>query len=190
MKWIGFLTDKTYNFADKFQDYGVPPAYIVKQFVLAKSKKVTIKIAALGTYSLYVNGHLVNDDFMSQDLSEFDHHVFYRLFDISDYIKEGKNAIGIILCDGWYTSRLSNRGRNVFGDYPNKVCFEIFADNQLVIESDGTEKAHDGAIRAIDNQNGIIIDNNYDLGDFSSSNYDLSKWNYVETYPIEVKLKK
>ena len=39
MKWIGYLTDKTYNFADKFQDYGVYPAYIVKHFALTKKTK-------------------------------------------------------------------------------------------------------------------------------------------------------
>ena len=69
MKFIGYITDKNYNFSDIKQDYGIPPAYIVKKFDLPSFNKVTIKIAALGIYSLYINSNLVNDDFMSQDVS-------------------------------------------------------------------------------------------------------------------------
>ena len=190
MKFIGYITNKNYNFSDIRQDYGIPPAYIVKRFNLSNFNKIRIKVAALGIYSLYVNGYLVNDDFMSQDVSEYDKTIYYRFFDITKFVKEGLNSLGIILCDGWYTSYLSNIGRNVFGDYPDKIAFEIYVDDQLAFESDGSEVAHEGAIRAADNQNGIIIDNNYDLGDFSNPHYDISKWNKVNVYEVSAKLKK
>ena len=190
MKFIGYITDKNYNFSDVKQDYGIPPAYIVKRFNVSSFNKIKIKVAALGIYSLYVNGQLVNDDFMSQDVSEYDKTIYYRIFDITKFVNKGINSLGIILCDGWYTSCLSNIGRNVFGDYPNKIALEIYVDDQLAFESDGNELAHEGAIRAADNQNGIIIDNNYDLGDFSNPNYDISKWDKVETFEINAKLKK
>ena len=190
MIFIGYITDKNYNFSDIKQDYGIPPSYIVKRFNISSFNKVKIKVAALGIYSLYINGHLVNNDFMSQDVSEYDKTIYYRIFDITKYVKEGINSLGIVLCDGWYTSCLSNIGRNVFGEYPDKIAFEIYVDNQLVDESNGNEVAHEGAIRAADNQNGIIIDNNYDLGDFSNPDYDISKWDKVETFEINAKLKK
>ena len=190
MKFIGYITDKNYNFNDINQDYGIPPAYIVKRFNLSKFNLVKIKVAALGIYSIYVNGNLVNDDFVSQDVSEYDKTIYYRIFDIAKFVKQGLNSLGIILCDGWYTSRLSIVGRNVFGDYPDKIAFEIYVDNQLAFESNGSEVAHEGAIRAADNQNGIIIDNNYDLGDFSNPEYDISKWNKVSVYEVNAKSKK
>lgn len=190
MKWIGYITESNYNFEDKFQDYGIPPAYIVKKVSLANVNKTKIKIAALGVFSLYVNNHLINDEYMSQDLSEYDKTVYYRVYDVTKYVQKGINSIGIILCDGWYTSRLSLRGRNAFGEYPNKVCFEVTSLKEIICSSDGTEKAKDGAIRACDNQNGIIIDNNYDLGSFSDPNYDVSKWETVSVFNINSKLKK
>ena len=190
MKFVGYITNKDYNFSDTKQDYGIPPAYIIKRFNLSKFNKVKIKVAALGVYSLYINSQLINNDFMSQDISEYDKTIYYRIFDITKYVKDGLNSLGIILCDGWYTSCLSNVGRNVFGNYPDKIAFEIYVDDQLAFESDGNEAAHEGAIRATDNQNGIIIDNNYDLGDFSSPNYDISTWNKVDIFEIKAKLKK
>ena len=116
MKFIGYITDKKYNFSDNKQDYGIPPAYIVKRFSLSKYNKVKIKVAALGIYSLYVNGSLINDGFMSQDVSEYDKTIYYRVFDITKYVKQGLNSLGIVLCDGWYSSCLSIVGRNVFGE--------------------------------------------------------------------------
>ena len=190
MKWIGYLTDTSYNFNDKRQDYGIPSTYIVKKFSLAKFQKVKIRVAALGVYSLYVNGKLVNDEFMSQDLSEYDKTIYFREFNLTKFVNEGLNSLGIVLSDGWYTSRLSIVGRNVFGEYPDKIAFEIYVDGNSFISSDGTEVAKDGAIRACDNQNGIIIDNNYDLGDFSDLNYDISKWNKVSIYDVSAKLKR
>ena len=58
MKFIGYITDKNYNFSDVKQDYGIPPAYIVKRFNVSSFNKVKIKVAALGIYSLYVNAYM------------------------------------------------------------------------------------------------------------------------------------
>ena len=190
MKWVGYITDKNYDFTNYKQEYGIPSSYIVKKFELKDFNKVKIRIAALGVFSLYINNHLVNDDFMSQDLSEYDKTIYYRDYDITDYVKKGLNGLGVIVSDGWYASNLSLAGRNNFGEYPVKVAFDIFVDNELAFESDGTEVASSGAIRTADNQNGIIIDNNYDLGDFSNPNYDVSHFEKVSVYEVDGKLKK
>ena len=54
MKWIGYLTDKEYNFQDKKQEYGIPPAYIVRKFELNSFNAVKVRVAALGVYSFYI----------------------------------------------------------------------------------------------------------------------------------------
>ena len=188
--FIGFITDKNYDFSNLKQPFGLPSTYIVKRFKVSINKKVTIRVAALGVYSLYVNGHLVNDDFMCQDCSEYQSLIYYRDYDISKFIIEGVNSLGIILSDGWYASNLSNVGKNVFGEYPLKVYFEIYIDKIKKYYSDGSEVAASGAIRSSDNQNGINIDNNYDLGDFSSPNYNLSSFSKVDCFLIDTPLKK
>ena len=180
MKWIGYITNSKYNFNDKRQDYGIPSTYIVKKFSLSGYQKVQIRVAALGVYSLYLNGRLINDEFMSQDLSEYDKTIYYRDYNLTKFVHTGENELLIILSDGWYSSRLSIVGRNVFGEYPDKVAFEIFVDGKVCFTSDGSELASDGPIRACDNQNGIIIDNNYKVND----------WHNVSVFEVKSKLKK
>ena len=190
MKWIGYITDHNYDLNNRHQQYGMPSTYIVRKFSLTSFNNVKIRIAALGVYSLYVNGVLVNDDFMTQDLSEYDQVIYYREYNITKYLHVGDNAIGIILSDGWYASNLSQVGKNIFGDYPLKVHYEIYDDKTLLLESDGSEFANDGAIRKCDNQNGIFIDNNRVLKGFSLPNSDISSWNKVNIYEINTPIKR
>ena len=190
MKWIGYITDHNYDLNNRHQQYGMPSTYIVRKFSLTSFNNVKIRIAALGVYSLYVNGVLVNDDFMTQDLSEYDQVIYYRQYNITKYLHVGDNAIGIILSDGWYASNLSQVGKNIFGDYPLKVHYEIYDDKTLLLESDGSEFANDGAIRKCDNQNGIFIDNNRVLKGFSLPNSDISSWNKVNIYEINTPIKR
>ena len=190
MKWIGYITDHNYDLNNRHQQYGMPSTYIVRKFSLTLFNNVKIRIAALGVYSLYVNGVLVNDDFMTQDLSEYDQVIYYREYNITKYLHVGDNAIGIILSDGWYASNLSQVGKNIFGDYPLKVHYEIYDDKTLLLESDGSEFATDGAIRKCDNQNGIFIDNNRVLKGFSLPNSDISSWNKVNIYEINTPIKR
>lgn len=190
MKWVGYITDKSYDFNNKKQQFGIPSTYIVRYFDISEIEFTKIRIAVLGVFSLFVNGELVNDDYMSQDVSEYTKRVYYRDFNITKYLRKGTNSIGIILSDGWYASNLSIVGKNAFGDYPLKVCYKVFTKDEVICESDGSEVASAGAIRSCDNQNGINIDNNYDLGNFSDPNYDISNFKKVETYDIDVELKK
>ena len=160
MNWIGYITDHNYDLNNRNQQYGMPSTYIIRKISLSSFKNIKIRVAALGVYSLYINGVLVNDDFMTQDVSEYDQVIYYREYNITKYLQVGDNAIGIVLSDGWYASNLSQVGKNIFGDYPLKVHYEIYDGKTLLFESDGQEFATDGAIRKCDNQNGIFIDNN------------------------------
>src|SRR5207248_6960320 len=42
----------------------------------------------------------------------------YQTFDVAGMLREGRNAIGAILGDGWYRGRLGFNGgrRNIYGD--------------------------------------------------------------------------
>lgn len=190
MKWIGYILDKNYDTSNPRQDFGVPSTYIVKRFKNKSYKNVNIKVACLGVYSLYINGHLVNDDFMTSDAAEYKKVAYYRTYNITKYLVEGINVIGFIVSDGWYTSNLSNVGKFVFGQYPNKICYQLTTDKKVIAESDGSEFVSDGEIRATDNQNGIIIDNNFKKDGWSTPQFDHSKWENVDTFDVNIKLVK
>lgn len=172
-KWIGYITDKSYEIANRKQEYGMPAVYIKRSFYTESGlAKAIIKISALGVYTLHVNRSLATDEFMAPGWCEYKKTVEYYEYDILPFLKEGENLLAFTLCDGWYASNLSDVGKNVFGSYPLKLWYEVeltyFNGRVEKVKVDGSETACDGAIRYADNQNGIKIDNRKELAEVSS----------------------
>jgi len=188
--FIGYITRNDYDFNDKNQSFGLPSTYIIKDFNVQDIRNIKINIACLGVYSIYVNGALVNNEFMSQDCSEYCSTITYRTYNISKYLVRGSNRLGLVLSDGWYASNLSIVHKNVFGEYPLKVNFEIKENSIIIAKSDGSELAGIGPIQACDNQNGIIIDANINMNDFQNNVVPKTIVHKVSVYKIDVKIVK
>ena len=50
----------------------------------------------------YINGAKITDEVMLTPISKYDTRVYVREFDVTDFLTEGKNAIGCVLGNGWY----------------------------------------------------------------------------------------
>lgn len=69
------------------------------------SKKITIArayIAVAGLYELYINGQKIGNHRMDPMYTRFDRRTLYVTYDVTAQIKAGKNAIGVLLSNGWY----------------------------------------------------------------------------------------
>jgi len=186
-KYIGYITDKSYDDSIRKQDYGARAPYLRRVFNVEKPvKRAMLYSSAYGIFQVYLNGKSVSDEVFSAGWSDYHYKVYYRSYNVTELVTQGKNALGAILGDGWYASNLSDVGRFVFGGYPLKFRYEIeltFEDGSRErITVNGQEKGGVGAILQNDNQNGIIIDEREDCGDFSAPDFDDSKWETVTVY--------
>ena len=76
-----------------------------KEFTLDKSiARARIYISGLGYYELRVNGKRVGDHVLDPGWTEYTKTVLYVTYDVIEYLREGANAIGVILGNGWYGS--------------------------------------------------------------------------------------
>ena len=74
-----------------------------KEFSVAENiDKATINISGLGHYELYLNGEKVGDRFLAPGWSNYDKRIFYNTYDITSILKNGKNAIGVLVGNGFY----------------------------------------------------------------------------------------
>lgn len=69
-------------------------------------KHACIYVNTLGYYELYVNGRKVGDTILTPAAAQFDKRSFYLAHDVTAYLKEGANVIGLWLGRGWYTEKL------------------------------------------------------------------------------------
>src|SRR5690606_15084555 len=80
-----------------------PAAYFRKEFKSAKKiKTARAYIAAAGFYELTINGEKVGNHRLDPNFTRYDRRTLYLTHDITSLLQNGKNAIGVILGNGWY----------------------------------------------------------------------------------------
>jgi len=75
-------------------------------------------VTALGVFEAQLNGVAVGDHVLDPGWTSYAHRLRYQTFDVTSLLREGRNALGAILGDGWYRGRLGFGGgrRNIYGD--------------------------------------------------------------------------
>ncbi len=84
--------------------------------VSKKLLRATAFVAGLGQFEMYVNGKRTGDHFLDPGWTRYDKEALYIPFDITDQLKKGENAIGIMLGNGFYYGT-AERYRKLTGAY-------------------------------------------------------------------------
>jgi alpha-L-rhamnosidase len=85
-------------------DYNLKPApYFRKEFTLDKDiESARVYIAVAGLYELSVNGERIGNHRLDPVFTRFDRRNLYVTYDVSRFLKKGKNVVGVLLGNGWY----------------------------------------------------------------------------------------
>lgn len=67
-----------------------------------KIEDATVYVCGLGHYELSVNGRKVGDGEFTPLWSDYEKTVYYNTYDVTDYVRKGENAIGVLLGSGFY----------------------------------------------------------------------------------------
>lgn len=157
--------------------------YIRKNFNLIKQvKDARVYISGLGLYELYVNGKKVGDHVLDPAFTNFDNRVHYVTYDITQQLKKGDNALGILLGNGWYN--MDSRAVWGFNKAPWKdrptclIQLEVEYDdgsNETIV-SDKTWKAASSPIIYNDIRQGEKYDARLEIPNWNKSTFDDSTW--------------
>ncbi|MBD1391501.1 alpha-L-rhamnosidase [Mucilaginibacter glaciei] len=80
-----------------------PAPYFRTTFGTGKRvKSARAYIAVAGLYELYINGEKIGDHRLEPMYTRFDRRTLYVTYDVTQQIMAGKNAIGVLLGNGWY----------------------------------------------------------------------------------------
>lgn len=98
-------------------------------------QKARVYVTAHGVYRLYVNGIRPDDREFAPENTSYYHILQYQTYDVTDFLKEGKNVFGIILGDGWWAGRVGVSGDSF--QYGDKLGLLLEA---VIGYADGTEE--------------------------------------------------
>jgi len=140
-----------------------PSAMMRKDFKLDKKvQSATAVITAHGLYEAYINGQRVGDAYLTPGWTSYNKRLQYQQFDVTGLVKNGNNAIGVRLGNGWYRGTIAwGNNYNIYGKSLGLLCqIEItYTDgSKATVISDDSWKSSTGEIRYGEIYNGETID--------------------------------
>jgi alpha-L-rhamnosidase len=159
-----------------------PSPYLRHVFTATKPiLRATIYATALGAYELHLNGVRVGQDYFNPGWQEFRKRVYYHTYDVTKMLRQGDNAIGAVLSDGWYSGYIW-AGRDTYGTVPKlrvQLRLEYADGTQETVATDETWKLSYGPIREGDVQQGETYDARLEMPGWDSAAFNDSTWQPV-----------
>lgn len=170
-----------------------PSPYLRKEFTVKKEiKSARVYTSAQGLYQLHLNGSKVSDELFTPGWTSYHKRIQYQVYDVTSQLKQGGNAIGVILGDGWYRGTLKwRKQRNHFGDKLRAIVqLEIiYSDgSKETVVSDNSWKSSTGPILTSDIYNGESYDARLEMKGWDVPHFHDSGWSGVLTKETDKKL--
>lgn len=174
--WISDYNDIDYK----------PAPYFRKTFETRKTiKTARAYIAVAGLYELYINGEKIGNHRLDPIYTRFDRRNLYVTYDVTNQLKDGQNAIGVLLGNGWYNHQsigVWNFDRAPWRNRP-AFCLDLritYSDGSVeTVKSERDWKTSSGAIIF----NSIYTAEHYDARlenkGWATTSFDDSGWKGV-----------
>lgn len=138
---------------------------------------------SLGLYELRLNGERVGDAYFTPGWTSYDHRVLYQTYDVAPLLRQGENALGALLGDGWYRGYLTWAWkRNLYGDrLALRAQLHIgYADGRVeVLGTDSSWRAARGPMEMSDIYLGEVYDARKEPPGWDAPGFDDRAWSGV-----------
>lgn len=149
-----------------------------------KIKSATVFVTGLGYYELMINGKKVGDHVLAPAKTNYRKQILYDTYEVSEYLQQGKNAIGIHLGNGWfnpYKKWWQEYRMQWFG--AKRAILQMHIDyydgTSMIFVSDENWKYMWGPILFNCIYDGEVYDANKECEGWTESGFDDSNWKKV-----------
>ncbi len=160
----------------------LPARYLRREFAVEKQvKRATAYVCGLGFFKLYLNGQRVSDHVMDPALSNYGKRDLYVTFDVTEHLKAGSNAVGVILGNGrFFAPRVNVPFPTPTFGYP-KLLLQMsveYADGSVteLVSDAGWKITADGPIRANNEFDGEEYDARHEMDGWSKAGFNDHAW--------------
>ncbi len=148
-------------------------------------RRATVYLSGLGLSELWLNGKKVGTDVLSPSLSEYRKRIYYVTHDVTEQVRRGENAIGVVLGNGRFFGprTLSPMTTAHYGCPQLLLQMKLeYADGttQEIVSDETWRLTTQGPIRANNEYDGEEYDARMELGNWLQPGYDDSRWERPE----------
>ncbi|MBP7705070.1 MAG: family 78 glycoside hydrolase catalytic domain [Caulobacter sp.] len=195
-----WTTDAGWTPVGSSQGWGLSPPWPARPAALLRKSFTTTRpvararlyATALGGYEAHINGERVGTGLLAPESTDFRKRALYQIHDVTGLIRQGENALGAVLADGWYGSAFSwNNGRWSFGPPPNRLKAQLeltYADGTSeIVASDETWLTGPSPVLSSEIYNGEVHDARREIAGWAAPGFAAEGWARaykVETPPV------
>lgn len=141
-------------------------------------------VCGLGLYELEINGRKAGEEYLTPGFHSYDFCLQYQTYDIGGLLKQGENAVGVMLGNGWYKGRFGFDGgyTKLYGDRFALLCeIRVTLENgaMLVIGTDGSWKWKGAPVLQSGIYDGEVCDARNETAGWSSPGTEEMDWKPV-----------
>ncbi|MFJ2813560.1 family 78 glycoside hydrolase catalytic domain [Streptomyces sp. NPDC087294] len=167
----------------------LPTALLRRDFTLdGPIARARLYITAYGVYEAEINGVRVGDHVLAPGWTSYRHRLRYQTFDVTGLLREGDNAIGALLGEGWYTGRLGfNGGRRDHYGQQRALLAQLEVTHPdggvTTLGTDGTWRTATGAVLTSGIYDGEVYDARRARPGWSAPGHPIADWSPVTELP-------
>lgn len=163
-----------------------PAVCMRREFDAGAVRRATLHVSGLGLHEVFINGERVGDHQLDPAYTDYSKRVMYATHDVTGMVGTGRNAVGVVLGNGWYNLVIPHVLRYYAADYiaPPKLLLKLdleFSDGtRRSIVSDADWKfTTDGPIRFNNILSGETYDARREMPGWNDVGFDATKWKPV-----------
>ena len=168
-----------------------PSPLFRKEFTTDKPiQSATVYITSHGLYEAQLNGRRIGDGFLTPGWTSYRQRLQYQVYDVTDLLHGGQNALGVTLASGWYRGFIGFSGQKDFYGKDISLLLQLvirYKDGSTAtVASDGSWKSSTGEVRSAEIYNGEAIDAREEKAGWTQPGYDDKGWSGVkiEEFPM------
>jgi len=140
---------------------------IRKEFTLiSRPVRARAYIAGLGYYELRINGRKVGDRVLDPAWTTYDKRVLYSVYDITERLRQGPNAVAVMLGEGWFKSHALRI----------EIHAELEGGQSVDVATDPSWKTMSGPIQSDSVYNGEVYDARLEAPGWDRAGFDDAHW--------------
>lgn len=142
-----------------------------RSFLLESGKtveKARLYATAAGCHEMYMNGLRCGDDYFAPGKSEYNQHLYYQTYDVTELLEDGENTVACQLGMGWYN------GGPIGSDYGTKIGLKA---KLIICYTDGSEQIIDTDESWLSTTDGPVITNRFYIGQYIDARKNIAGWN-------------
>ncbi|HRR80384.1 MAG TPA: family 78 glycoside hydrolase catalytic domain [Planctomycetota bacterium] len=163
-----------------------PPVHLRTAFqVTKKVKQATLYATAFGWFDAHLNGRRVNHTCFDPGWTDYTKRVYARAYDVTKLLRQGQNALGAILADGWFSGHIGwQRFRDNYGRRPRfraQLHIEYADGTSDAVATSPAWRAATGPTLEADILMGETHDARKAMPNWAKPGFDDSSWAAVDT---------